>query len=133
VLGDPNTEDGRQALRRSSPLHFVHQATNPVLVVQGEQDSRVPVEQASLMVEALQQSGAPVTYVLFPDEGHGVVRPDNARLFYALVENFFGQCLGGRFEPITADLAGSSAVVPVGAELLPGLQSVLASDPEEIE
>ena len=42
----------------------------------------------------------PVTYVLFPDEGHGFARPENNIAFYAIAEKFLKACLGGRAEPI---------------------------------
>ena len=47
----------------------------------------------------MQAKGIPVTYVLFPDEGHGFARPENNIAFNAVAENFLGRCLGGRAEP----------------------------------
>jgi hypothetical protein len=68
-----------------------------------------------------------VTYVLFPDEGHGFRRPENNTAFNAVAEDFLSnKCLGGRVEPIGGDFAGSTITVPVGAELLPGLASALS-------
>lgn len=66
-----------------------------------------------------------MTYVLFPDEGHGFARPENRLAFNAAAEEFLGTCLGGRVEPIGDDLSGSSIAVPVGAALLPGLAAAL--------
>ena len=59
----------------------------------------------------------PVTYVLYPDEGHGFARPQNRISFYAVAEGFLAQCLGGRTQPIGEDFAGSSLKVPVGCRL----------------
>jgi hypothetical protein len=67
----------------------------------------------------------PVTYVLFPDEGHGFARPVNNIAFNAVAENFLSQCLGGRAEPIGDTLAKSTAKVPHGAEYAPGLKDAL--------
>jgi len=67
-----------------------------------------------------------VTYVLYADEGHGFVRPENNLSFYAITEAFLAQWLGGRYKPIGDDFQGSSIVVPVGAEEIPGLGEVLA-------
>jgi len=121
VLGDPATDEGRAALRRSSPINFAHQARNPILVVQGEQDSRVPTDQASRIVDRFVEHGVPVTYVVFPDEGHGVVRPGNRAVFYAMIEVFFGRHLGGAYDPDVLRLEGANLRIPVGAGLIPGL------------
>jgi hypothetical protein len=67
----------------------------------------------------------PVTYVLFPDEGHGFARPVNNIAFQAVAENFLGKCLGGRAEPIGASLKASTAQVKHGAEFSPGLKEAL--------
>ena len=57
----------------------------------------------------------PVTYVLFPDEGHGFARPENRLAFFGITEGFLHTCLGGRFEPLGDALDGSSTQVPAGA------------------
>jgi hypothetical protein len=63
----------------------------------------------------------PVTYVTFPDEGHGFAREQNRLAFNAIVEQFLARYLGGRAEPIGEALAGSSLKVEVGRQLVPGL------------
>jgi hypothetical protein len=75
----------------------------------------------------MQAAGVEVTYVVYPDEGHGFVRPANSVAFNAIMEVFLGQCLGGRYQPITTQIEGSSTQVPVGAEHIPGLPEALAS------
>jgi hypothetical protein len=67
----------------------------------------------------------PVTYLLYPDEGHGLVRPENDMSFTAVSEIFLSEFLGGRYEPIGDDFIGSSITVPTGAEYIPGLEEVL--------
>jgi hypothetical protein len=69
----------------------------------------------------------PVTYVLFPDEGHGFARPENSIAFNAVAEQFLGQCLGGRVEPIGDALKSSTLTVPHGAEFVPSLKQAIAS------
>jgi hypothetical protein len=69
----------------------------------------------------------PVTYVLYPDEGHGFARPENALSFYAIAEAFLATCLGGGYEPVGEDFSGSSLTVPVGAEHVPGLAEALSN------
>jgi hypothetical protein len=67
----------------------------------------------------------PVTYVLFPDEGHGFGRPENRQAFYAVAEAFLAKNLGGRYEPIGDDFRGSSIKAPHGAGGVPGLEEAL--------
>jgi hypothetical protein len=68
-----------------------------------------------------------VTYVVFPDEGHGFKREENSLAFWAVTEAFLSECLGGRYQPIGKDLAGSSIEVPTGAEHVPGLAAALGA------
>jgi hypothetical protein len=74
------------------------------------------------MVSAVRANGVPVTYLLYPDEGHGFQRAANNRSLYAIEEQFLAKCLGGRAEPITVtDLKGSSVQVLEGADHIDGL------------
>jgi hypothetical protein len=73
----------------------------------------------------MQDKKIPVTYVLYPDEGHGFVRPENRTSFNAVAEVFLAQCLGGAYEPFGKDLKGSTISVPAGAEHVLGLQGAL--------
>ena len=61
-------------------------------------------------MSALKRKGIPVTYLLYPDEGHFFSRPENLLSFTAYMEQFFGDCMGGRVEPISPVLINSSSV-----------------------
>ena len=98
---------------------------------QGANDPRVKQAEADQIVSAMQAKDVPVTYVLFPDEGHGFARPVNNIAFNAVVEAFLAKFLGGRAEPIGETVAQSSATVPHGAEFAPGLSEALAT-PDEV-
>lgn len=127
-LGDPRTEEGLELLKSRSPFNFAAQTKGRMLIVQGANDIRVPVRESEQVVDAMRKAGAPVTYLLYPDEGHGIVRSENNRSFLAISEAFFGRCLGGRYVAVTAEkLQGSSVKVPVGAEEVPGLKGALGS------
>jgi hypothetical protein len=67
----------------------------------------------------------PVTYVLYPDEGHGFARPDNNLSFAAVAEAFLASRLGGRCEAMGQDFQGTSMQVPAGAHLIPRLVEAL--------
>ncbi len=125
-IGDYRTEGGRSLLRERSPLLYVDRIQRPILIAQGANDPRVNKNESSQIVQAMQEKKIPITYVLYPDEGHGFVRPGNGMSFYALTEAFLSMHLGGRYEPIGTDLNGSSITIPVGADQVPDLVEALA-------
>jgi dipeptidyl aminopeptidase/acylaminoacyl peptidase len=129
-VGDPRTPAGRDLLLSRSPLTRVDKIVRPLLIAQGANDPRVKRAESDQIVRAMQQRTIPVTYVLFPDEGHGFVRPQNNLAFNAATDAFLGNCLGGRVEPVGGDFAGSTITVPEGAALLPGLAEALAAMPK---
>jgi hypothetical protein len=86
----------------------------------------VKQSESDQIVKAMQEKAIPVTYVLFPDEGHGFNRPENRLSFYAVAEAFLAEHLGGQYEPIGEAFEGSSISVPTGAEDVPGLKKALA-------
>jgi dipeptidyl aminopeptidase/acylaminoacyl peptidase len=124
-MGDPNTAEGKAYQREVSPLYSADRIRRPLLIGQGANDPRVNVAESQQIVDALKAKNIPVTYVLFPDEGHGFARPQNNIAFNAVAENFLAKCLGGRAEPIGPALKASSAQVPYGAEFAPGLAEAL--------
>jgi len=127
VVGDPRTEEGRRHLRARSPINFAGQTKNPVLIGQGSNDSRVPKYQSDTVVAAMRGAGVPVVYAVYPDEGHGLVRPENSFSFWAIAEQFLARCLGGRAMPLPPSFAGSSIQVEAGADYVPGLAAALAA------
>ena len=120
-VGDPRTEAGRKLLAERSPLTRVAAIAKPLLIMQGANDPRVKQAESDQIVAAMQAKKLPVTYGLVPDEGHGFARPENRTAAYAVSEGFLSQCLGGRFEPVGDDFAGSSIEVRAGAQFVPGL------------
>ncbi len=96
---DVRTEEGRAFLRSRSPLYKADQIRKPMLIGHGANDVRCTLAQSDAIVAAIQKLGLPVTYVVFPDEGHGFARSENNLAFSAIVEAFFARWLGGRAEP----------------------------------
>jgi dipeptidyl aminopeptidase/acylaminoacyl peptidase len=125
-VGDHRTEEGRKFLDSRSPLTFADKIQKPLLIAQGANDPRVKQTEADQIVKAMQEKNIPVTYVLYPDEGHGFARPENRLSFNAITDIFLAQNLGGRSEPIGKDFEGSSITVPSGAEFIPTLKEALA-------
>ncbi|QDP02757.1 alpha/beta hydrolase family protein [Thalassotalea sp. PS06] len=124
-VGDPNTEEGLAILKKASPLNSVDNIVKPLLIGQGANDPRVKQAESDQIVDAMKAKNIPVTYALFPDEGHGFARPENRLAFYGVAEGFLANCLGGNAEPIGDDLTGSSLTVPAGAEDIEGLSEAL--------
>ncbi|MDD2861211.1 MAG: S9 family peptidase [Acidiphilium sp.] len=118
-IGNPDTADGLALLRERSPVHLADRLARPLLIGQGANDPRVKQAESDQMVAALKAKGIPVTYVLFPDEGHGFARPENNIAFNAITEQFLAAHLGGRAEPIGADeISRSTAQILEGADTL---------------
>jgi dipeptidyl aminopeptidase/acylaminoacyl peptidase len=120
-VGDHTSAEGRQFLDSRSPLTRVDQITRPLLIGQGANDPRVKQSESDQIVKLMQEKKIPVTYVLYPDEGHGFARPQNRMSFFAVTESFLARHLGGRAQPIGNDFEGSSIQIPAGAEAIPGV------------
>lgn len=127
-VGDVATEEGRAELLKMSPLGFVDQIERPLLIGQGANDPRVKQLEADQIVAAMTAKKIPVTYVLYPDEGHGFARPENRTSFNAVTEAFLAKQLGGRYEEIGDDFTGASIQVPIGAAGVPGLAEKLTDE-----
>jgi dipeptidyl aminopeptidase/acylaminoacyl peptidase len=112
-MGDPKTDEA--LLRAASPLFSADKIKVPLLIGQGANDPRVKQAESEQIVAAIEKNGGGVTYVLYPDEGHGFARPENRIDFNARAEAFLGACLGGRVEPLPegGKVPGSTAVVKV--------------------
>jgi dipeptidyl aminopeptidase/acylaminoacyl peptidase len=131
-VGDHTTDEGREFLKSRSPLSYVDRIKRPLLIGQGANDPRVKQSESDQIVKAMQEKEIPVTYVLFPDEGHGFARPENSLAFFAVADAFLAQHLGGRSEPISPeDFKGSTIQLPTGADQLPGLLEGLPSKEQQ--
>ena len=78
-----------------NPARFVDQFRTPTLVVTSEKDYRVPFGQGLQFFTALQLKGVPSKLLMFPDEGHWVLKPGNSRLWHATVMDWLHRYLGG--------------------------------------
>lgn len=124
-MGDPSTEEGMAMLRAASPLYNADRIVKPLLIAQGANDPRVKQAESDQIVGAMKAAGIPVTYVLYPDEGHGFARPENSIAFYAITENFLAECIRGRAEPLGDALKPASAHIVEGAAHVQGLEAAL--------
>ncbi len=106
--GDPRTDEGRALLAERSPIHKVGNISKPMLIFHGANDVRCKVAESDQIVAAMQEKNIPVTYVVYPDEGHGFHKPENRLAYIAITEAFLARHLGGACEPIGHDFEGSS-------------------------
>ncbi len=75
LLGDPVKD--RKAYDAASPITYIHKATAPLLVLQGDNDPRVPKEEAMQVVELLKRDGKTVDAHYYANEGHGFAKREN--------------------------------------------------------
>lgn len=68
-----------------SPHKFVNNFSTPTLVTAGELDFRVPVDQSLQLFTGLQLKGVPSKLIIFPDEGHWILKPQNSEFWYSNV------------------------------------------------
>jgi dipeptidyl aminopeptidase/acylaminoacyl peptidase len=87
--GDERDPEMRAHLEEISPLNNVERIAVPMLVVQGENDPRVPVTEAEQIVEALRENGETVWYMNALNEGHGYRRKENRDVYQQAVVLFF--------------------------------------------
>jgi dipeptidyl aminopeptidase/acylaminoacyl peptidase len=78
---------------RWSPHMFVRNFKTPTLVTAGELDFRVPYTQSLELYTALQRNGVESKLILFPDEGHWILKPQNSAFWYHNVLDWFDKHL----------------------------------------
>ena len=74
---------------RWSPHKYVNNFNTPTLVTAGELDYRVPVDQSLQLYTALQLKNVPSKLIIFPDEGHWILKPQNSEFWYSNVLDWF--------------------------------------------
>lgn len=101
-----------------SPLTKVDNIKKPLLILQGKNDPRVKEAESEQIVKAMQEKSIDVTYVVFPDEGHGFRVPENNIASNAIIEKFLAKHLGGKYQEIKNEVKNSSAQIVVGKDHL---------------
>jgi dipeptidyl aminopeptidase/acylaminoacyl peptidase len=75
--------DNPRMYEKWSPHRAVKNFDTPTLVIHGELDYRVPVDQGLQLYTALQRRKVPSKLLYFPDEGHWILKPRNSELWYS--------------------------------------------------
>ena len=85
-IGD--AERDRDKLVERSPITHIENVRCPMLILQGENDPRVPQEESDQVVGRLRALGRRVEYVVYPGEGHGFTKRANAEDAYSRIVKF---------------------------------------------
>lgn len=86
ILLSGNPYSNKETFDRTAPISAIASAKTPILFQHGEKDSRVPVISAMEMYRALKARGIQTHLIIFPNSGHGILKP---RENYALmVQNY---------------------------------------------
>jgi dipeptidyl aminopeptidase/acylaminoacyl peptidase len=88
--------DGLENIDRWNPARFASGLATPTLVIHGECDFRVPVDQGLECYNVLQGKGVPARLVYFPDENHWILKPKNSVFWYREVRDWLARFLGVR-------------------------------------
>jgi dipeptidyl aminopeptidase/acylaminoacyl peptidase len=88
-----NPLEQREAYDKYSPHKFVSQWKTPTLIIHGEKDYRVPISEALFLFEALQHYKVPSELVIFPDENHWILKPQNSKAWYQACYDFLAKYL----------------------------------------
>jgi dipeptidyl aminopeptidase/acylaminoacyl peptidase len=83
--GPPWSATARQNFARCSPHLSADKIKTPTLVITNEQDFRVPVDQGLQLFTSLRRNGVPSEALVFPDEGHWVLKPLNSKRWHETV------------------------------------------------
>lgn len=83
--------ESRELYKKWSPHNFVQNFKTPMLVIHGENDFRVPIGQAMELFTSLQRVGVKSKFLYFPDEYHFVTKPQNAKLWWNTVYDWFDE------------------------------------------
>ncbi|WP_049422781.1 prolyl oligopeptidase family serine peptidase [Stenotrophomonas maltophilia] len=77
-----------------NPVNHVADWKKPILVIHGQQDFRIPVEQGLAAFTAAQRQGIESKFLYFPDENHWVLKPNNSILWHDTVNAWLKQHIG---------------------------------------
>lgn len=85
--------DTPETFEKHNPVHHVKNWKTPMLVVQGTKDFRVPETQSLGTFTALQRQGIPSQLLIFEDENHWVLKPNNSIQWHQVVNDWLNQWL----------------------------------------
>ncbi|BAJ01989.1 prolyl oligopeptidase family protein [Shewanella violacea DSS12] len=78
-------DENKELYEKFNPVNYVENWKTPMLVIHGEKDFRVPYGQGLAAFTFMQRKGIPSELLIYPEENHWILNPDNLELWYANV------------------------------------------------
>ncbi|MEQ8225012.1 MAG: sigma-70 family RNA polymerase sigma factor [Candidatus Eremiobacterota bacterium] len=88
----------RDMLISRSPVYRLEQIKSPLLIAYGLNSPRVTSSEPYRLVQTMKSKGISVEHIVFPDEGHEIMKEENRFKFYTITEKFLSRHMGGRYE-----------------------------------
>jgi dipeptidyl aminopeptidase/acylaminoacyl peptidase len=105
--------DNPESYAKWSPSFFAKDFHTPTLVINGEEDFRVPFTQGLQLYTALQLQKVPSKLLIFPDEGHWILKPQNSVLWYNTFLEWLGEWTMKPAQPAVPATTSAPAPAPV--------------------
>jgi len=99
-LGLPWQDGNRATWERISPFNKAHLITTPTLVMGGEKDWNVPIQNGEQLYQVLRRRGVPTELVVYPGQGHGIAVPSYQKDRYERYLKWYGKWVKGE-KPVT--------------------------------
>ncbi|HVZ65980.1 MAG TPA: S9 family peptidase [Lacunisphaera sp.] len=88
--------DNPEGMRRNDPMTYAKNFKTPMLIIHGEMDYRVPYVNGTALYGVLQSMGVPSRLLVFPNENHWVLTPQNAIYWHWEMQSWFARYIGGK-------------------------------------
>ena len=93
-----NVDEDDSFNRKISPFFHVDKINAPLFIAQGGNDPRVKQSETEKIVSLMREKQKSIEYILYPDDGHNILRPLNRLDLFGRIEKFLSKHLGGRYE-----------------------------------
>ena len=110
--GDERIPEVREFMEKTAPLANADRMRNPMLVIQGKNDPRVPYTEADQIVRTVRSKGVPVWYLTANDEGHGFQKKTNQQVQVAITAYFLQRLLEGGPDALRVSEPKPAAMAP---------------------
>jgi dipeptidyl aminopeptidase/acylaminoacyl peptidase len=84
-----------EGMQRNNPMFYASRFKTPMLVIHGELDYRVPYGNGLELYGVLQSMGVPSRLVVYPDENHWILKPQNAIYWHWEMQSWLARHIGG--------------------------------------